>query len=412
MHGSGDERITTFRALLIACVAAGLSLGAAAPGALAFTASVEATPSTIVYYGPGDRRTTRTIDYQVRITAGPEAESVVMDDDLGSATAAGGPATLTNVSESVTHGDPGPVRGPGACRFGALFIARARYQLMLPAGSISTITFRQYLRLTSAPLHGNEIGASFRLASTPPTGPGRVGDPLPGAVTVSSAPPRLLGLMPSQLDLRAGPTGSGPAIGGPRALVVRVGTAMRISGTLRPGRRGDLVTIWDYAPGATKPRRLAKVAVDGHGRFQYLRWRPKTTGRWDLYATWPGRDGVVEPARSACGGPQFTVARSLERTSAARRALVTGRATARGDVNGDGRADQIRFRGQNFGVGQLTIRLAGGATLAIGTGQITTTDAGIVRVANLDGRKGDEVVVRTQHISTCDTFEVFTYRSG
>ena len=97
---------------------------------------------------------------------------------------------------------------------------------------------------------------------------------------------------------------------------------------------------------------------------------------------------------------------------AAHVAYAPGKASASGDVNGDGRTDGIRFKGQQFATGKLTVKLAKGKTLSRRTGLITTSDAGIVKVANLDGRKGDEIVVRTQHISTCDTYLVYADRKG
>lgn len=93
-------------------------------------------------------------------------------------------------------------------------------------------------------------------------------------------------------------------------------------------------------------------------------------------------------------------------------AFTPGKSSARGDVNGDGRTDNITFRGRDFHNGTLVVKLAGGRTLKASTALITTADAGIVRVANRDGRKGAEVTVRTQHISTCNTYLVFSYRHG
>ena len=99
-------------------------------------------------------------------------------------------------------------------------------------------------------------------------------------------------------------------------------------------------------------------------------------------------------------------------TPAAHAAYAPGRTSARGDVNGDGRTDSIRFKGEQFATGRLTVKLAKRRTLSRPTGLITASDAGIVKVANLDGRKGAEIVVRTQHISTCDTYLVYAYRKG
>ncbi len=93
-------------------------------------------------------------------------------------------------------------------------------------------------------------------------------------------------------------------------------------------------------------------------------------------------------------------------------AYTPGKSSARGDINGDARIDAVKFHGRNFHNGTLTVKLAGGKTIRASTAFITSSDAGIVNVANRDGRKGAEITVLTQHISTCNTYLVFAYRHG
>jgi hypothetical protein len=298
--------------MLIMGTCGAVLLTAEAPAAWAFEVHVDTSPATIRYYGPTDPRTTRSIEYRVSLTAGTEAEAVVVDvSNLGDGVVVAGPATLSEVSRSQGHGDPVSVRAPDACSVGALYFSSTRDEVMLPAGSTSTIAFTRTLALASVPLTAKEFVASFKIAPVTPGGVVPVESPLPGEVTFSSPTPKLAGLRSSQLDLRVGLAGSGMAVSGMTSLNVRRGSRMRISGTLKPARRGDSVTIWAYAPGATMPTQLAVANVDRHGRYQYLRWRPTTLGLWDLYATWRGRDAAVEPARSSCGGPHIVVGPSV-----------------------------------------------------------------------------------------------------
>lgn len=91
-------------------------------------------------------------------------------------------------------------------------------------------------------------------------------------------------------------------------------------------------------------------------------------------------------------------------------ACTPGKASASGDVDGDGRRDRVRFRGRSFGYGRLTVVLASGPRISRRTGLLTTQQAGIVRVAPVDARRGADILVLEQHISTCNTYVLYGLR--
>lgn len=81
-------------------------------------------------------------------------------------------------------------------------------------------------------------------------------------------------------------------------------------------------------------------------------------------------------------------------------------------MDGDGRADRVRFRVPSFGDGHLSVVLASGRRISRRTGLITTQQAGIVRVAPADSRPGADILVLEQHISTCNTYRLYGLRAG
>lgn len=91
---------------------------------------------------------------------------------------------------------------------------------------------------------------------------------------------------------------------------------------------------------------------------------------------------------------------------------VAGRSAARADVDGDGRTDKITFTGEQGAHGTVRVRLAGGRTVRRSVGLITASNPGIVKVPQRDKSRAHEIVIRTQHISTCDTYVVLSYRAG
>jgi hypothetical protein len=119
--------------------------------------------------------------------------------------------------------------------------------------------------------------------------------------------PALAGLEPARLSLYAGITGSGRAITAGQRLRVGTDKRLTLSGQLVPAQRAERVTLWEYVPRESKPRRLAAVRVDSLGRFLYRHWRPARTGLHEVFTTYAGRGDLVEPTRSPCGGPKVVV---------------------------------------------------------------------------------------------------------
>lgn len=93
-------------------------------------------------------------------------------------------------------------------------------------------------------------------------------------------------------------------------------------------------------------------------------------------------------------------------------ATVAQADTTTADVNSDGRPDTVRIASAGPGTpSTLVVELAGGPTLTASAGE-GLPPARVLRVANVDGRRGAEIFVDTSHISTDDTITIFTYLDG
>jgi len=291
-------------------VALALALGVTVTPAWAFEASVAVTPSPIAYYGSKDKRTTTSVQHRLTVKSGPQEERVVLiqsfGENPGGEPVLEGPGTLTPVIASLGVALDAGSPGRDGCAARNFPAGDARYELVLPAASSSTVVFERTLDRSRAPKSPNDFVASFQVAPTPGAGPSAT--TLPGMMIVSSAPPMLTGLLAPTLVLRAGLAGSGKSIGARERLQVRIRRSITLSGFLSPAKRGERVAILAFVPGSTTAKPVAVVRVDSKGRF-LRRFRPTSLGTYAFYARRPGT-ATLERVRSACGGPQIKVART------------------------------------------------------------------------------------------------------
>jgi hypothetical protein len=85
---------------------------------------------------------------------------------------------------------------------------------------------------------------------------------------------------------------------------------------------------------------------------------------------------------------------------------------AANDVDGDGRSDTIQIIESTTGPSTLQVDLATGTRLTTPVGQGLPPTPDVRLVKNVDGRRGAEIFVDAEHISTNDTIAIFTLRSG
>jgi hypothetical protein len=300
--------------LRASCVAAAVAiLGWVMPGvAAAFTATAETVPDTVAYFGADDPRTTREIEQQLVVRAGPTDEHLELRLHIDEAPRlSAGPLRIEGGGRFGARGPASAASsvsqtgGRGGCETPAAFSKELRYELLLPARSRTTISYTGKLLLARAAASPAVYVQRWQLAPMPAVASSATP---PGTVTISSAPVKLTGLQAASVKLRVGVAGSGRSIDEGDRLVVRSRTRLRVGGWVGGAREGDAVTIWAFAPGAITALPLARVRIDRRGRFAYA-WRPVRRGTWDLYATYSGREGRVEPARSPCGGPRVRVTR-------------------------------------------------------------------------------------------------------
>jgi hypothetical protein len=291
----------------------------AAPRALA----VDAPPrSSVVYHGPKDPRTTRKLVHRLAFEAQPQDERFWLDFsvDSGNSVFVGqfgpfnpmvdlaleGPGHLSppmaRSGLSATSTDPVVNSGRDRCPEFVSTRISYRSELTLPAGSASTIALTRHLALTRTPTRASLYAQNWTVTRV------TEGDTAGDAVRVAGPVPILLGLKPARLELRAGVTGSSQSITAGQRLDVRPRQDLTLSGLLTAPEQRPRITIWQYAPSAGKATPLAVVRANGGGRFAYRHWRPAATGLYELYATYAGQPGVVEPTRSGCGGPKINVA--------------------------------------------------------------------------------------------------------
>jgi hypothetical protein len=310
-------------AIVAGCAAAALP---GAPSALAATIRADTATPAIVYYGPSDPRTTRELIHLLDVTAGPTEERFWLGVSTDSGNSkwvgqfAGGDGSSGPVLEG--PGRLGPARGGFAisatqtdrysnsgrdrCPNPVSASRTSYYELTVPAGRSTTVVVKRRLALTHAPTDATLYRQDWTIA------PAASSDPHPdleGTASIFGPLPELAGLAPARLSLHVGISGSGRSITAGQHLAVRARRPLTLSGQLVPAQRGERITIWHYAPDAPKApaRQIASVRVDRHGRFLYRHWRPTAAGLHELFATYAGRREVVEPTRSACGGPKVTV---------------------------------------------------------------------------------------------------------
>ncbi len=265
----------------------------------------------ITYFGAGDPRTTREIRQRLTLRAGPLDEHLVLSVRISETQMSPGPLTFEGEgrfgaprvvsgasSTSVTGGRTG-------CETPPALDTTTLLDVLLPAHSRTTISYTATLRLTRAPAGPGDFVQQWQLAPASASGSSSTAA---GTVTISSKPVELAGLKAARVSLRVAVAGSRRSTDDPGRFVVRSRTRLTVGGYVANAREGDSVTIWRFAPGAKTPARLARVRIDRHGRYS-APWRPAQRGTWDLYATYAGREGLVEPARSPCGGPQVRVRR-------------------------------------------------------------------------------------------------------
>lgn len=307
------QRFVVDRRLAIrtACVVA-VVVGCALPAtAAAFTADAETVPATITYFGADDPRTTRVLEQRLHLQADAVDEHLRLTVSLedrqwspGAATIEGG-GTLGAPKLRGAISATSITAGRAGCRPPTASERTVSFDLLLPAGSSSTISFGGPLRLTRAPANARAFVQRWTIA--PATdGPAGSSAAAAGEVTIASPPVAVAGLRPASVVLRVGVAGSGRTTRDGRRLVVAARRRLTVSGHVSGARRGDRVTIWRFSPGATVAKALARVRVDDHQRFRHT-WRPLRRGTWDLYATYGGRAGLLEASRSPCGGPRVRV---------------------------------------------------------------------------------------------------------
>jgi hypothetical protein len=87
---------------------------------------------------------------------------------------------------------------------------------------------------------------------------------------------------------------------------------------------------------------------------------------------------------------------------------------ARADVDGEDRSDRITLRTVQAGAsgGRLEVALASGRVLEVRTPSDAPYLPGLVAVANVDGRPGEELFVDVEHITTDEVIAVYTYAGG
>jgi hypothetical protein len=92
-------------------------------------------------------------------------------------------------------------------------------------------------------------------------------------------------------------------------------------------------------------------------------------------------------------------------------AIAGNALAATADIDGDGRGDTVRLLSPGLGTPSvLQITLASGRVLTAPAGD-GLPPARLLRIANVDGRRGAEIFVDTQHISTEDTVSIYTDRA-
>ncbi|HEV7808163.1 MAG TPA: hypothetical protein VGO80_20290 [Solirubrobacteraceae bacterium] len=298
-------------AIGMACViaVAGCAMPSAAP---AFTADAETVPASIAYYGPDDPRTTRELEQRLHLRAAAVDEHLVLSVSLddgpwspGAATIEGG-GTLGAPKLRSAISATSVTSGRGGCQSPTSSGRTLSFDLLLPAGTSSTISFSGPLRLGRAPAGASAFVQRWELARAADGPTAGSSAPPPYELAVRSPSVTLAGVRAASVTLRVGPTGSARAVDDGERLVVRARRRLTVSGHVSGAQHGDSVMIWRFSPGTTVAKPLARVHVDRHERFRHS-WRPRRRGPWDLYATYAGHPGLLEAARSPCGGPRVLV---------------------------------------------------------------------------------------------------------
>lgn len=89
-----------------------------------------------------------------------------------------------------------------------------------------------------------------------------------------------------------------------------------------------------------------------------------------------------------------------------------GTTTFEADVNGDRVKDDGSVTRDDAAVGTLAVSIAGGGVVTRTFQGDPSAEPAVVRTRNVDGRRGAEMLVHTQHISTNETYLFFSYRKG
>lgn len=294
-----------------------------APGAEAVVISTSVSPPRVSYFGRDSSRTTKVLRHRLVWQSESQAERWLIDVpiDTGNSPLIGqfarfegapqltveGPAVLSAgyevAASSSTRKDALLHSGRDRCPTPVARRIMWRHELTIYPDTTSTVILPRRLALTHAPPDGTLYAQTWVI--TPVASDGHPN--FDGQARVMGATPGVAGLEPSRLDLRVRQRGSSRRVGAGELLTSRVGRRFVVSGSLTPVLRRERVTIWRYAPRQTKARKLAVVRTDSLGRFVYRGWRPRRTGRWELYATYGGQPGFSERTRSPCGGPKVDV---------------------------------------------------------------------------------------------------------
>lgn len=243
------------------------------------------------------------VTYRLEFDTGPLPERLVLEStgavaDLG----VDGPGTVTRVAAvMVVLPERLCIGGMGSAPADALTPAGQSWWLLdLPPNSATTLTMRVS---TQGPFDlGRDAFDSVSFATGPVPDGYRPGDNIPFLTLPTqpiAIPPPAIAVpryVPIDLSLRTPASRSVPA-----------GRLVPIRGQTSPllaGRLIELRSAVSTAPGYTRAPKftpLARVRVAPDGSFAYLKWRPRTAGRWSIGAFYDSHDpGMLDSVSRGC----------------------------------------------------------------------------------------------------------------
>ncbi len=241
---------------------------------LALPAAAQANPSIVVTSARvgSTAKLPATVRHTLQLTAGATAEQVSVSVSPAAQIVLTGvptPPPVPQTGPSVTTCEGRWTRFHNAYRGGPI---PDDVFFTIPAGQTATLTAD--VRLVRAPWADETLDATWSIEPAQ----GRAFD------VVSNAP------------LYSGPLGVRLNFDVIRAADGRY----VVSGTAAPDVDSGQVELWAYAPGAKKPRRVARVPVHT-GTWAYTRFAPARRGKWELYARYRTARKAYADDASECG---------------------------------------------------------------------------------------------------------------